>query len=1007
MENEFDEFSNAINKICYWYYSYSIDNTVNWLNDHKGVWEKYYPSLSQQQLTLLKERAKYNLRLRIFLRPYIFDINWIIEDILTHNPQEYDNSFHWIIEHQNELIKYKKEVDPEFFWRYQKSLRKDRELRKYLGIFLFKPSWMLFDLVNGDIVEKENAALWLKNNREICKNDIDGLCLYEFIDNSVNNPLAWEFYTQVLPELTHHDYLFEKVCLIAEEDINKTKKSILLIFTILPDKTKAWFDLIPQIIPIFNNTNWDGKYYKRPSATLLEAQKNWILAILNEIFYKLNDKVLGFRGFFDFNKMSSPKVRYNSLHFAFLIFSIIPDSDRYESWKVILNFINSDSPLIEIKYKATTLLDSFFKMIPEIDRGKAWQDIEELLKNDDNEIVAKLIDTLGSLFPTIPQEKLISIWKISHNLVTNENPEIRMCVAEASGKFYSNLPVEYQEQVSTDLAILIKDREHVVSASAQYSLGTVNIFHATQSNTVETFQKYLIQAIQNFQSSLETAEFFNQARFCYPFYKAYWSIAFTDNPDIGDIEKNLNSARLEQGNSDTRKNLVKIIRALANAEKNARKNRDFETIKKDFDSYRKYCETAILLMKNTEKDAPLVTQVLMKGLPVIDKKIKKIITDLQTEARDFCKKTRGTQQENLGQETHTLAQNLSQSSDLSQLQVGLNAIIDNINEKICGHLTTLEQREICVLIHQTKEMNELSQKIEGVISIISAVGEKILTTSDLIIGQKTTDTAKIVAVQLNFSLTNQFPPILQNETTVKAKIIKFLTYAKKISTDLIVFPELCVKKEWADDIKRQFPDIVIIFGSYYNNNENTTCVLYDSKIIASQKKIIPSDFEDPKLTGIGMLYGPKTIHTFQAPFGDFSILICRDFGVFHDDLKGKSSLILVPSYNSSIERFYENANVHVTDYPSYILFSNAAQFGGTSFFGQIKKSYFTSLIQKGFKKDTDNSYNLCSIPKNQEGMIIVDLDMKNRSPQVPTPMNPNDEKKNIKFIDIVKIEDIR
>jgi predicted amidohydrolase len=1007
MSFEFKDFSLIIDKICHSYlYSYSSSvQAKTWLFTHKEEWEKYYKLLSKSGLQDLKRLGRYDLNLRSFLKEYIFDINWIIYDLLCSNSTDSEESFQWIVEHQNDLINFKQYVDKEGFRYYFPSLRENKKLRGYLSEFFFSSSWMLYDLVYGTTQEKENAALWLKANKSIWQKNVDDLCLSEFINDAYSNPIAWNFYQEVLPQLNEYSDIFCKSCSIANDDINRSKDAIFLIFEPLSDKSKAWEDLLPSLIPLFEECKWNGEYYRRPTSTILNAQKKWILSILTEIFNKLKDKTTGFKAFFDLDKMSPPTVRYNSLNFAFLLYPLIPENERYGAWEIVLNFIKLDSHFVEFKYRAITLLDSYFKLLPEKDQNIAWRDIEDLLKSEDKEIVAKLIDSLGNLYPAIPQNEVILIFKMAHTLVTDNNPEIRVCVAESLGKIYPILPPQNQEQISEDLTVLIQDTDSVVSASAKYSSGTINIFHATQAKTIDKFQEYLEKAIQDFQSSLGSAEFFNQARFCYPFYKAYWNITFTENCDIKDIEKNLNSARLAQGNSDTRKNLVKIIKSLVKAEKNARQNKDLESLKRDFDTYRRYCDNAILLIKTTEKGAPMATKILSKGLPIIDKKIKKIISELQNEAKTLCKKTNGTQQEELGRETHKLAQKLSEL-DLSRLPIELNDLICNIEEKICGHIPAFEQKEICYLIKNAKNESDIFQKINGAISIINAIGEKILSTPDITISKKTKSVAKIATVQFEYELTNVFPPSLRDEILVKEKLSKFLTYAMEVSIDLILFPELCVKKEWIDEIKTKFPGIIIIFGSYYENNENIACIIYSSKIIATQKKITPSDFEDPTLTGIGMRSGPKSIPIFQSNIGKFSILICRDFGVFHNDFMKKTSLILVPSYNDSIERFYENANVHVTDYPTYILFSNAAKFGGTALFGQIKKSYFTSLIQSGYKNKDDVSYNLCSIPKNQEGMIIVDVDMDNRSPQVPTPMNPKDEKRNILSVKVVKISDM-
>lgn len=984
------------------YHDYrSYESTRNWLLANEYEWQNNFNLIANEDLHNLKDQARYDIELRQILAKYIFDINWIISDIVFDRSRKSD-AIAWIRDHQNELKKYQNDVDQASFLYYNKTIRSNDEVRPYLRAFFFQPSWAIYELVYGDPFEKNKSLEWLKSNEIIWKKDIDLLELPEFVKDAFTVPIAWTFFESSLPLLTNYSKIFNKTCSIAENNTIQAKESILLLFSILPNKSEAWTELVVNIVPYLNECSWNGKYRRRPSNVLIKEQESWILSMLSTIFLQHENKIEGFESFFELNRITSAKARYNSIYFALKIFDQIPENQQYLAWQIIIKSIKMDNPFIEIKYQTATLLNSFFCLIPLVDREKAWNDIEELLQENDNILVAKLIDGIGDIIPLIPEERILPLLDILHNLVDDKNSEIRSCVAESLGKFYCNVSSNHQEKIYSDLSNLIDDSEHVVSASAKYSLGTINIFIATQSENIEGFQEHLDHAIKYFESSLGSAEFFNQARFCYPFYKAYWNIAFTDTNDTQEIEQFLTEAKSAQGNSETRKTLVKAVNSLAKAIKSARQNRDFESLKSHFNSYRKYCESAVSLLKNTELHAPMATQILLKGLPVIDKKIKKIISEIQDEAKNICKKTKGTNKELFGQKTHELAQNLSQLN-AGQIPDGLNQLVDLIEENFCGQLIVQDRKKVCQLIQETKIESHLHLKLEKIKSIISAIGEKLLNLTDIHLGDRIKNTVKIATVQLNFQLTLTFPPTLIEKDTVKEKIFRCLNLAYENNVDLILFPELCTKKSWIDDIKNQFPEIMIVFGSCYDGDENVANILYDSKIVGIQKKITPSALEDPTITGVGMKSGPKNINIFWSHIGEFSILICRDFGAFHNDISGRASLVLVPSYNHAITRFYENAHVHVNNSPSYIVISNSSKYGGTSIFGQMNKSYFPQLIEKKYKEPNDFTYNLCSIRKDLEGMILANFNIVNKTPQILSPMNPGEENKTVTHINILPI----
>ena len=57
-------------------------------------------------------------------------------------------------------------------------------------------------------------------------------------------------------------------------------------------------------------------------------------------------------------------------------------------------------------------------------------------------------------------------------------------------------------------------------------------------------------------------------------------------------------------------------------------------MKGELNFYRKYCDHAAELMKDTDEKAPFATEVLRKGLPILDRNLKELIEEIQEESKD-------------------------------------------------------------------------------------------------------------------------------------------------------------------------------------------------------------------------------------------------------------------------------------------------------------------------------------------------------------------------------------
>jgi len=270
--------------------------------------------------------------------------------------------------------------------------------------------------------------------------------------------------------------------------------------------------------------------------------------------------------------------------------------------------------------------------------------------------------------------------------------------------------------------------------------------------------------------------------------------------------------------------------------------------------------------------------------------------------------------------------------------------------------------------------------------------KKEVRISDIFFEDKK-EIARVGVVQIAFKMTKTFPPKIKDKEATREKVFKALDIAYEAEVDIVCLPELCMCEEWLKEIENRYPDMIIIAGSYYDEERHNVChVIMDSDrdILPPQLKITPSDFENP-VGGEGMVSGDEPVIYEETPFGKFSVLICRDFANCCSDLKGKVDMVFVPAYNPANKRFHEKAHQHVEDSPSYVIISNAAKFGGTSIFGRVKNTFFPGLVNMGCKQKGDDSFKLCELKKKEEGIIIADFNLIHKSFLMPTPINTEED----------------
>ena len=109
---------------------------------------------------------------------------------------------------------------------------------------------------------------------------------------------------------------------------------------------------------------------------------------------------------------------------------------------------------------------------------------------------------------------------------------------------------------------------------------------------------------------------------------------------------------------------------------------------------------------------------------------------------------------------------------------------------------------------------------------------------------------------------------------VKRKVFDALDIARKDSANIVCFPELSFAKEWIEEIKKRYRNVMIVCGSFYDDSNRNVCKIILDGAEYDYAKCYPSIFEEED--GTGMRCGDR-IFVFQTKWGRIAVLNCIDF----------------------------------------------------------------------------------------------------------------------------------
>ena len=416
------------------------------------------------------------------------------------------------------------------------------------------------------------------------------------------------------------------------------------VFSHVPDKKQAWNDLLiltesGPFIPIFSRlSDRNSKYtdVRKEAAKalvssfphVLDKQKAWNRLI--KLIVKLSsDKEYQLKDCADFLSSACSKM-----------------PDKQQAWDNLHKLTNDKD--WQVKYIAASTIGYSFSSMP--DKQQAWNDLYRLM-NDTYLLIPVAAAALGSAFAYVPdkQNALNDLIK----LTTSENSDVRRGTAYALGFAYSNVPDK--QKLWNILIKLSSDQNRNVRNYTNHSLGKICIFQASQAEKDKDYKNKLETAIEFFEkASQESEPWSNPSQFCLPFYRSFHAIVFKRQQAKEEANKYLEEAKQAVQGSKNKELLFEAVNNLANAVKQVQNmgNMDLETKKGELGFYRKYCDNAAELMRETEKATPYATDVMIKGLPILDRNLKWLIEEIQEEAETAWLGSQGTATEEIACAVH-------------------------------------------------------------------------------------------------------------------------------------------------------------------------------------------------------------------------------------------------------------------------------------------------------------------------------------------------------------------
>jgi len=356
--------------------------------------------------------------------------------------------------------------------------------------------------------------------------------------------------------------------------------------------------------------------------------------------------------------------------------------------------------------------------------------IHKMVQSENTEKHKEAVDQLKTYFKILSNKD--QAWQDLHRLTQDDDCYVRRFAADAVGSAFSSIPDAYKEQAWQDLHQLVQDDNKEVRVSANNSIGRVSILKATEAVNENEFKNELKNALEFFEKSNTEATFINPARFCHPFYKSIFSITFEERNVEAEVQEYIKEAKNAVEGSESKKTLLEAVENLENALREVHKSREkgLDAWKSDLKAYKRYCDRACDLLDITEKDAPGATKIIRRGLPIIDQRIKEILTEIQEKAEALYRQTRDTPFEDLGKEVCRIGQSLIKTKDPTRLEKKLDDF-QFILSAICDKMPEYEKKELNRQLEKANNEPHIEDRFDSINMIFSKISSQISIQSDM------------------------------------------------------------------------------------------------------------------------------------------------------------------------------------------------------------------------------------------------------------------------------------
>ncbi len=416
---------------------------------------------------------------------------------------------------------------------------------------------------------------------------------------------------------------------VVSDDVEERREAIQLLsnnFADLHDKKEAWEDLIRLsgsdrrwVVRCWNNIkNWlpgDKNSSVRRRATVA----------LGTAFQHVPDKDVAWEDLIRLTGDVDRYVRWPAAVALGTAFQHVPDKDT--AWEDLHRLAGDEGR--DVRMYVADALGTAFQHVP--DKDAAWEDLQRLTGDKEGFVREYAVVALGTAFQHVPDKD--EVWKYLHRLTGSGDVYVKRHAVDALGSAFQYVPDK--DAAWEDLIRLTGDKDSDVRVSANHSLGRASIFKATVAKSEGDFESELNNAIDFFERSSNEGTYFNPSSFCLPFYRSFCKITFEKAE--GEVHRYLDEAKSASKGSKNKETLLEAVENLANALSEAQKVTNFDATKSDLKTYMQYCNRAADLIGDASEGAPGAAQILRRGLPIIDQRIRELLEEVKKKSESICK----------------------------------------------------------------------------------------------------------------------------------------------------------------------------------------------------------------------------------------------------------------------------------------------------------------------------------------------------------------------------------